>query len=671
MTDIVLTPVTTGYNISNINANFTKIADSINNDVLHQGGGSNVLTQDLDFNGNAALNMRLGGLAAPVNSNDAVRLIDLQGEATIRSVTDNGLQSQITNLTINQTSGVIGYATLALLNADLSKPDGAVALVTNDATTANNTTYRKSGAAGTGSWIVAVDRITNVQNNLTSYSASLAASTGSASVGFINTGTGVVSRTLQDKGRDTVSLKDFGAVGNGTTDDTVAIQAAVVACVASGKTLLVPAGKYRTTTVISVGGKLNIVGEGTSVDRGAGVPGLGSWFFLNHSGQGFFLVTTQQGGQFEKIGTYRAHAAPGVGWTPTVYDYDFFMSPSANEWTFKDMMLLNPYKGIKCSNRPTITNVKMHAFIEGICIDDCRDTARLTDVHMWPFWSEDNNVTLYTLANLKAYRFLRVDNPTMTSCFCIYANKGLSIEQGATGTTYALRANNLNFDGVVSGIVVDSAANGATANISDVIAQNSYDRVSVGVGVQIAAPNCNITIAGYSGYDFPQGLARVDGAGCTLIISGMNMYNWDRASAGNAAVFCATTSQCSVSDYSATNTFSTVALKFGGNVKTKHGVLVVGPVNVDSQADFRHAGQSVIMTAGHFFYLPGLVSGTGNLPNGTEITIINLLGSGGNVTVSAVASVTLARAGVSANVTLTPGTAVRVIKVSDNGWLAL
>ncbi|WNL45631.1 glycosyl hydrolase family 28-related protein [Dyella sp. BiH032] len=499
----------------------------------------------------------------------------------------------------------------------------------------------------------------------------LAAAGGAGYVGFQLADTGSVARTAQTKMRDYVSLKDFGAVGNGTTDDTAAIQAAVNACVTSGKTLLVPAGKYRTTSVISVGGKLDMVGEGTSVDRGTGVPGTGSWFYLNHSGQGFFLVTTQQGGIFQKFGTYRSHPAPGVGWTPTVYDYDFFMSPAANEWTFKDMMLLNPYKGIKCSNRPTIDNVKMHAFVEGICIDDCRDTARLQNVHMWPFWSEDTNVTAYTLSNLKAYRFLRVDNPTMVGCFCIFANKGLSIENGATGTTYALRASCINFDGVVNGLVVDAAATGATMQVSNIIVQNKYDSVSVGAGVQIAGTNCQAIITGLSGYDFPQGIVRVDGTSNTVVVSSASFFNWDRASAGVPAVVCGAGNYCSVIDYSASNTFSTVAARFSDNVKTKHNDIITTSA-VDVQAGMQHAGNIVLMSATRFLYLPGLVSGTAqNLPNGTRITVVNAQGSGGNVTVAPVSGVTLYRGGTSTNIVLSAGSAVTVLKTGDNAWIGL
>lgn len=53
-----------------------------------------------------------------------------------------------------QMAGAIGYANRAAMNADLAHPNGALALVTNDATAAYNTVYRKTGASGAGSWVV-------------------------------------------------------------------------------------------------------------------------------------------------------------------------------------------------------------------------------------------------------------------------------------------------------------------------------------------------------------------------------------------------------------------------------------------------------------------------------------------------------------------------------------
>ena len=86
-------------------------------------------------------------------------------------------------------------------------------------------------------------------------------------VTFIQEGTGAVSRSIQSKARDSVSVADFGAVGDGVTDDTAAIQAAIDYCTGDGKqALYFPAnvvGKYyKITSTLIINGRLNIFGDG-------------------------------------------------------------------------------------------------------------------------------------------------------------------------------------------------------------------------------------------------------------------------------------------------------------------------------------------------------------------------------------------------------------------------
>ena len=75
--------------------------------------------------------------------------------------------------------------------------------------------------------------------------------------------TGAVNRPINLKLAEWVSVKDFGAVGDGTTDDTAAIQAALDAIVASGKpnTLIIPTGTYKCTSGITMDvSYVNLVG---------------------------------------------------------------------------------------------------------------------------------------------------------------------------------------------------------------------------------------------------------------------------------------------------------------------------------------------------------------------------------------------------------------------------
>lgn len=57
-------------------------------------------------------------------------------------------------MALSSASGVIGYATKALMDADIAHIDGTVAYVTNDAIAINNSIYRKTGALNAGSWVV-------------------------------------------------------------------------------------------------------------------------------------------------------------------------------------------------------------------------------------------------------------------------------------------------------------------------------------------------------------------------------------------------------------------------------------------------------------------------------------------------------------------------------------
>lgn len=72
---------------------------------------------------------------------------------------------------------------------------------------------------------------------------------------------GAVDRTVQNRLQDYISVKDFGAVGDGVADDTAAIQAAINYVASIGASAYVPAGDYLITNSLTVPSNGSLVGE--------------------------------------------------------------------------------------------------------------------------------------------------------------------------------------------------------------------------------------------------------------------------------------------------------------------------------------------------------------------------------------------------------------------------
>jgi hypothetical protein len=176
---------------------------------------------------------------------------------------------------------------------------------------------------------------------------------GSASeIVYVPAGTGAVSTTVQNKLRESVSAKDFGAVGNGVTDDTAAIQAALN----TGNTVYLSAGTYLITAglFILTNGQ-NIYGDGPSQSN------------ILVSGSGYDAITISS--SYSGVRDVKIYAV-----TPRTSGAFINLNSNTRSNFIKNFFLQKGNVGILISANAVITYIEQGEILDctantGVCID--------------------------------------------------------------------------------------------------------------------------------------------------------------------------------------------------------------------------------------------------------------------------------------------------------------
>lgn len=291
-------------------------------------------------------------------------------------------------------------------------------------------------------------------------------SVGAALVGFIQAGVGAIARTVQDKLRESVSVKDFGAVGDGVTDDTAAISAALDTAVLNKLQLHFPAGRYIVSSTISKtlsgDGSLKMFGDGeniTIIELNTGGDGLsftlpGNWYLDGASGNNglqiedmTFTTTNENIGQgvtvlgnslagrpgakvsFENV-EFRCKSAFGQAWGRAVsindcqdvwFNHCRFIQGGPSNITANGLFI----NGTAVDNSPTTVfinhcdflygNIQMEVgdYVEGIYVTNCAMVGGVIGILMNPVVGESGlhvmgghiSSTLYNIDCLNVFDF--------------------------------------------------------------------------------------------------------------------------------------------------------------------------------------------------------------------------------------------------------------------------
>lgn len=227
-----------------------------------------MMIQDIKVGVATSLRFPVGDTASGFLPNAATRALkgiafDAAGNITVTAGSDS------TSLASALQSNVSASVGAALVGFDAARAYVA------GTTGAALKTAAADAAAAQSSATTAASTAATAQSTVDTFKTDVADSVnvakGTALVGYKINATGAAGRTLQAKLGERISVKDFGAVGDGVADDTAAFQAAIdyVANLAIGSArggrLCVPPGDYAiTATLIMPASKpMELFGEGS------------------------------------------------------------------------------------------------------------------------------------------------------------------------------------------------------------------------------------------------------------------------------------------------------------------------------------------------------------------------------------------------------------------------
>lgn len=300
-------------------------------------------------------------------------------------------------------------------------------------------------------------------------------------------------------------VKAFGAKGDGTTDDTVAINSAIGAVgAAGGGCVYFPPGQYVISANIVVKSGVTLCGN----ERFA----PGPTFQISSCGSTLpcFIVSTGKGGTSIPAFTMEAFSGakgfallwPGQSTSnaPVLFGWVFTTNGSASQdrVVLRDLMLVNPYLGIyeNYGGQWEIENVYGQPISIGLKMDQVHDVSVVRNVHWWSFWQNPSaGISQYIQAHGIGFQIEDVDQVLMSDVFAYGMNRMFDFENlDGHGTPWISISNVLG--DVCNQCVFINAANQIlfenstfTGGMFGIIAANSAD---IGTRAVVAFSNTHV-----------------------------------------------------------------------------------------------------------------------------------------------------------------------------------
>ena len=240
-----------------------------------------------------------------------------------------------------------------------------------------------------------------------------------------------------------INVRNYGARGDASTDDTAAFQHALDdAYKAGGGTVYAPPGRYlfRETLTLPEGvtlrGSFSCVPSHNGIrDKGQPKPGDDGTALFVDAGRG-----SEDGKPFLTLNTNSSVCGLTIYYPEQKTDgepvpYPWTIAMRGKNPAIFDVELLNPYQGIDASQneRHNIRNITGQPLRRGIWVDAIYDIGRIENVHFNPWWNSHSKVYQWQTENGEAFIFGRADWEYVLNTFCYGYHVGYKFVETSTG----------------------------------------------------------------------------------------------------------------------------------------------------------------------------------------------------------------------------------------------
>lgn len=338
-----------------------------------------------------------------------------------------------------------------------------------------------------------------------------------------------------------VNVCDFGAIGDGKTDNTAAFQKALDSLGQPGGTVTVPPGQYRFEGNLNIPQSVTLQGPWNSVTAHNGCRDKG---LPKPTDDGATFIVTANAGNadadaFITLNTNSVLTGVVLYWidqkdndVPTPYPWAIKMR--GKNPAVENVELLNPYNGIDASSneRALIRNVHGQPLYCGIFVDKIYDIGRIENVHFNPWWSLKPNLFKWQMENGRAFVFKRTDWHYVLNTFCFGYFVGYEFGGSESGVC------NGNFLGIgadschTSVLVEQSAPFGLLITNGEFVAMHGDNPTEV---VVTESNRGSVRFSNCAFWGPSEQIARISGRG-TVGFSDCEFCQWDRQKQGKPAI---------------------------------------------------------------------------------------------------------------------------------------